>query len=277
MSIIIVNYNTTQLVIDCVNSIYDNTKNINFEIIVVDNNSPDRSIENIKSIFPEIKLILSEKNAGFGAGNNLGNKHAIGKYLFLLNSDTLLLDNAVYEFFKFMQKTPNAGVCGGNLLTKELNPNFSFARFKPNFWLSISELFFNIYPRIRYKNELFYSLEKNIVKINGFICGADYFVTKSIFDKVNGFDEDFFMYFEEVELSYRIENLGYKFYILPHVKIIHFDGGSQNINSKNKKKWIIDSKKMYYKKTNNKFYTITNFIDSITTFRIKLKEKILNN
>lgn len=277
VSIIIVNYNTTQLVIDCINSIYDKTKDINFEIIVVDNNSPDRSIENLQAIFPEIKLILSEKNAGFGAGNNLGNKHAIGKYLFLLNSDTLLLDNSVYEFFKFMERTPKAGVCGGNLLTKELKPNMSFNHTSPCLLSSINSLFFNIYTRIKYKNQLFYSIEKNIVEIKGFIIGADYFVNKSIFDKINGFDEDFFMYYEETELSYRIKKLGFKFFILPHIKIIHLDGGSQNGNSKNKEKWMSESKKMYYKKTNNKFYTISNFIDSITNFRIKFKEKIFNN
>lgn len=275
VSIIIVNYNTTQLVIDCVNSIYNKTKNINFEIIVVDNNSPDRSIENIKSIFPEIKLILSKKNAGFGAGNNLGNKHAIGKYLFLLNSDTLLLDNAVYEFFTFMEKTPNAGVCGGNLLTKELNPNMSFHRLRPSIILSFNEFCFNLFTRILYKNQLYYSYSNQPININGFITGADFFINKKIFDKLNGFDEDFFMYYEETELSYRIKKLGYKFHILPHVKIIHFDGGSQNKNSSNKENWMKESKKLYYKKTNNKLYKLANYFDKLNDKRANLKNKLL--
>lgn len=277
VSIIIVNYNTTQLVIDCINSIHEKTKSVNFEIIVVDNNSPDRSIENLKTIFPEIKLILSEKNAGFGAGNNLGNKYATGKYLFLLNSDTLLLDNAIYEFFTFMEKTPNAGVCGGNLLTKDLKPNFSFARYKPNLWLSINELFFHFYPLIFYKKNWSSPIDNKILKINGYICGADFFVIRKIYNKIGGFDEDFFMYSEEAELSYRIENLGYKFYVLPYVKIIHFDGGSQNNNSLRKLKWMYESKKLYYKKTKNKLYYIVLLINNLTYLKSKLKIKLFKN
>lgn len=277
VSIIIVNYNTTQLVIDCINSIHEKTKSVNFEIIVVDNNSPDRSIENLKTIFPKIKLILSEKNAGFGAGNNLGNKYAIGKYLFLLNSDTLLLDNAIYEFFTFMEKTPNAGVCGGNLLTKNLKPNMSFHHLRPSLILSFNEFCFNIFTRILYKNQLYYSFSKHPISVNGFITGADFFISKKVFDKLNGFDEDFFMYYEETELSHRVSNLGYKFYVLPYVKIIHFEGGSQAKSSINKKKWMEESKKLYYKKTNNKLYRFADFFDKLNDKRAELKNKLFKN
>jgi len=277
VSIILVNYNTTQLVINCLKSIYEKTKSVNFEIIVVDNNSPDRSIENLKAIFPEIKLILSKKNGGFGAGNNLGNKYAIGKYLFFLNSDTLLLENTLLDFFNFMEKTPNAGACGGNLLTEDLKPNISFERLKPNLISSINRLFFNIFTRIIYKNQLYFSIDKKPIIINGYICGADFFLSKEIFDKVGGFDEDFFMYYEETELSYRISNLGLKFYILPNVKIIHLEGGSQKDNSSNKIKWMKESRKIYYKKTSNKFSRLTLFIDSINDKKMNLINKILLN
>lgn len=97
VSIIIVNYNTYDLTLDCINSIKEKTNNIKYEIIVVDNNSPNRIIENLK--LENVRLVLNSKNGGFGYANNIGNKYAKGKYLFFLNSDTILMNNAIFELF----------------------------------------------------------------------------------------------------------------------------------------------------------------------------------
>ena len=102
VSIILVNYNTYNLVLECIESIEKFTTKNSYEIIVVDNNSPDRSIENLNSIFPYVKLILNEENSGFGAGNNLGFTKAIGKYTFFLNSDTLFCNDSLYYFIDFL-------------------------------------------------------------------------------------------------------------------------------------------------------------------------------
>lgn len=271
VSVIIVNYNTTQLVLDCIETIYEYTKDVNFEIIVVDNNSPDRSIERLNDDFPNVKLILNDINSGFGAANNLGNKYATGKYLFFLNSDTLLISNAIFDFFQFMERTTDAGVCGGNLLTKELKPNMSFVRIKPSLFYHINELFFELFTKALYFKSYRFLNHNNILEIKGFIIGADFFVRKKVFEKVKGFDEDFFMYYEEVELTYRIEKLNYKSYVLPFVKIIHLEGGSTL--SHNKIKWMDESQKLYYKKTNTKYYTLVNYLDKI----IKPRNKIINN
>lgn len=272
VSVIIVNYNTTQLVIDCIETIYEHTKDVNFEIIVVDNNSPNRSIEKLNDIFPYVKLILNDKNSGFGAANNLGNKYAIGKYLFLLNSDTLLISNAIFDFFQFMEKTPDAGICGGNLLTKDLKPNMSFLRIKPSLIVKINELFFGLILRFIYIDNWSFAHQEQVLEINGFVSGADFFVKKALFDQVGGFDEDFFMYFEEVELTHRIEKLNYKSFILPSVKIIHLEGGSTF--TENKANWQRESQKLYFQKTKQKYYKAVVVVDKLINFKKKLKNSI---
>ena len=122
VSIIIVNYNTKQLLADCLNSIYEQTKDINFEVIVSDNGSKDGSIEMLKADFPQVILIENNANLGFGAANNRGLAIAKGKYIFYLNSDTILLNNAVKYFFDYFEENgdkENIGALGGNLLNTQ--------------------------------------------------------------------------------------------------------------------------------------------------------------
>ena len=116
ISIIIVNYNTCDLTLQCLQSVYEKTVDVGFEVIVVDNASSDNSVEMIKKMFPQVKIIESVENLGFGKANNLGVKYANGDYLFLLNSDTILISNVIFEFYRFMQKSPQIAACGGNLI-----------------------------------------------------------------------------------------------------------------------------------------------------------------
>ena len=128
VSIIIVNYNTKDLIKTCIDSIYGQTDQIKFEIIVVDNASKDGSQQMIKNEFPNVILIESPENMGFGKANNFGAKHASGKYLLFLNSDTILLNNAVRYFFDFSEQN-NAnkiGALGSILLDIDNNPTHSF-------------------------------------------------------------------------------------------------------------------------------------------------------
>ena len=108
VSIIIVNYNTKQLTLNCLKSIYEYTKDIDFEIIVVDNASSDGSVEAIRESFPIVNVIGSNENLGFGRANNLGAKYAQGKYLFLLNSDTLLIENSIKKLYDFRARQHNS-------------------------------------------------------------------------------------------------------------------------------------------------------------------------
>lgn len=219
VSVIIVNYNTRQMTCDCLHSIRMHTKDINYEVIVVDNASTDGSVEHIKTHFDGIRVISSDRNLGFGKANNKGALEARGKYLFFLNSDTLLLNNAIHFFYNYMERNKEVGAVGGILLNEQGQVSFSYNRFPS--------------PRTEIKyvlNKLFRrptipTLPSQPVSVD-FISGADLFIPKVIFERLNGFDPEFFMYYEEVDLQKRMELLGLKRIILPGVRIIHLEGGS---------------------------------------------------
>lgn len=219
VSIIIVNYNTKQLLTNCLTSIYNKTKDITFEVLVVDNASTDGSEAFICEIFPQVKWINSGENLGFGKANNLGVHYSTGKYLFFLNSDTILVNNAIKIFFEYAtnHKMELIGALGCWLLDEKECTNNSFG----------------YYPSI--KNEIRYLLRKNyqskvenfnVSKDVDFITGADLFIDRDIFNILGGFDKNIFMYYEETDLQYRIAQLGLKRRIIPGPKIIHLEGGS---------------------------------------------------
>lgn len=214
-----VNYNTKQLLADCLATVFKKTKDVAFEVIVVDNASTDGSEDYIKELYPNVKWINSGDNIGFGRANNLGAKYSIGKYLFFLNSDTLLLNNAVRIFFDYaeihLQK--KIGILGSWLLNKNELPNNSFGFFPCA------------------KNEINYLLGKyhlptkeDIVteKDVDYITGADLFIEKRLFDELDGFDKNIFMYYEETDLQYRIAQRSLLRKIIPGPRIIHLEGGS---------------------------------------------------
>ncbi|GGF10257.1 hypothetical protein SAMN05443634_108180 [Chishuiella changwenlii] len=267
VSIIIVNYNTYQLVVDCIRSVYEKTKDTKFEIIVVDNLSPNREIEELNLLFPDVKLVLNNKNAGFGAANNIGAKHALGKYLFLLNSDTILINDAISILTINFEKLPKAGVVGANLYSEDLKAIGSYENTFPGLMSDINLLFNDLIFKLKYRNYLRFNKTLEIKKIGGYIYGADFFIRKDIFEKSGTFDEDFFMYSEETELSKRIKNLGYEFYSIPEAKIIHLEGGSQEGFSDLKISWLFESKKLYYRKTRTSFYKISQYLLYLSMLR----------
>ena len=235
VSIIIVNYNTKKLLVDCITSIYKYTKEVIYEIIVVDNSSVDGSQVMLKENFPNVKLIESEINLGFGKANNLGAKEAMGKYLFFLNSDTILLNNAIKIFFDFMESENTyfqIGAAGGILLNKNKTPTFSYGFF-PTIYNEINYLYKKCIEKIH-----FILKQKSYVLINQFIenpfievdyiVGADLFIPNKIFNDIGGFDPDFFMYYEETDLQKRMLLAGLKRIIIPGPEIIHLEGGSMD-------------------------------------------------
>lgn len=245
VSVIIVNYKTCNLVVDCIRSIYNLTKKVDFEIIVVDNNSDDGSVETIISLFPQVQVIPLKENIGFGKANNVGVEKAQGKYVFFLNSDTVLLNDALCIFYEYMEANPQVGICGGNLYTAELSPNMSYAPF-PSLLDEIISVSGLIHRACTI--ELFNHGEKKT--IGGYISGADMFVRRSLFSN-EIFDPDFFMYYEDVELSYRVKKKGYEIHSIPEAKIIHLQGMSTGGGemSESSKLYLIQSKLCYFKKT----------------------------
>ena len=266
-SIIIINYNTRVLIKQCLQSVFEKTQDIDFEVIVVDNASHDGLQEMLKKEFPQVKLIESSENLGFGKANNLGAKHASGKYLFLLNPDTILLNNAVKILFDFMEKNPNCGICGGNLYDENINPVHSFGQL-----LGIGKelrAFFSL-PAI-----LAFNVTEEAQKV-GYITGADLMINRGLFNNIGCFDEDFFMYYEDAELTYRVKRAGFDVYSVPQSKIMHLEGKSSN--NKQKKQWDLTSRKLYYQKTHSKFYVKTaNAIFALTISSRCIMYKLLRN
>lgn len=224
VSVIIVNYNTLQMTQECIDSVFEKTKDINFEVILVDNASTDGSKEHFKKD-KRIKYIYSSENLGFGRANNLGYKYAIGKYIFLLNSDTLLLNDAICEFFTYMESSPSdVGCVGCELVDKEGSPSYSFGYF-PNFKFFLGKILEVYRLHFAYLSFTPFSVERHPIKVD-YSSGADMFIRRSVLEDCGFFDEDFFMYFEEVELQHRFSNQGYFSFIIDTPKIVHLMGGS---------------------------------------------------
>jgi len=233
VSIIIVNYKVASLIIDCVNSIEEKTKKVSYEIIVVDNNSQDGSVSMLKeNLGDRILLIEADKNLGFGKANNLGARYAKGDYLFLLNPDTILINDAISILHDYLRTHEAVGVIGGNLYDetgKKAAPSFSkefdsiASEKESSSYIGILKRRLNRNKNQKQRDDFNYTDQPVAVS---YIFGADMMMPKEVFDRVYGFDEDFFMYAEEAELQWRIFRLGYKIVNCPEAKIIHLEGRS---------------------------------------------------
>lgn len=234
VSVIIVNYNTKDITKNCIDSVFRYTTGISFEVVLIDNASVDGSVD-LFSQDERIVFIQSKINLGFGKANNLAYTYATGKYIFLLNSDTLLLNNAVKLFFDYAEdhKSDKIGVLGCFLLGSERNIIHSYARFPT----PVNSLFFVIssYTR-RFGIDVHkcYFKEKNIGIRNldvDYVTGADLFIPRHVIDQIGLFTPAFFMYFEETDLQKRMAQHGFIRRIIRGPVIIHLEGAS----SKSKK------------------------------------------
>jgi GT2 family glycosyltransferase len=270
VSIILVNYNTKQLTIDCLNSIFDHAGNQSFEVIVVDNASTDGS-EEILSNDSRITYIRNVSNLGFGKANNVGVERAKGEYLFFLNTDTLIVDDAIHGMWQYMKSNVDVGVCGVNLVDGEMNPTMSFERLFPSCRYMLNEMMARIPGRIVYGRNSYYNFKKHPIKV-AYVSGADLMIKKTVFEKIGGFDKGFFMYLEETDLCYQVKKLGLSVVTLSNYHIIHFGGKSfantsSPLPSYEKLKIQFNSANNYKKKNFNKFNTlIYDFLYSIVIY-----------
>lgn len=220
VSVILVNYNTCKMTSDCIDSIISHTSGISYEIILVDNASTDGS----KKFFvndKRVKYIYSDVNGGFGFGNNLGMSYAIGKYIFLLNTDTLLINNAIKEFFDYAENHEANTVYGCWLVLKSGKDACSYYNFPAmnfrDFWNK----------HILNKDIQVFDHKEKYVDV---LSGADMFIPREVIDNIGGFDSNIFMYGEEGEYQYRMEKAGFRRKIIPQPRIIHFESGSIKID-----------------------------------------------
>ena len=252
ISIIIVNYNTEKLILECLKSIYERTFNVDFEIIVVDNASSDDSLEIISNVYPQVRLVKNNENIGFGRANNEGVKIAEGDYLFFLNPDTVLLNNAVKILLDFMKSDPAVGICGGNLFDENMNFIHSYSLLFPSIFWELDQFFNGFMRRIKYGKLAYINQTDNVLNV-AYITGADLLIKKDLFIVLGGFSSDFFMYYEETELAYRVRKNYYNIVNVPQAKIIHLEGQSFNLSEK-RLFHMLKGRKIYYNKIYNSFY-----------------------
>lgn len=254
VSIIIVNYNTCQMTKECIDSIFSYTEGVLFEVILVDNGSIDES-KNTFSKDSRIKYIFSDANLGFGKANNLGAEYATGEFLFLLNSDTLLIENSLKIFCDFFHKYNNRlniGVLGCQLIDKNGVSNGYGSDFptpqKEGKFLLKKIFRQKIHNYHRNENDLYQNVDNHKLINVEYVIGADMFLLRSVFEMVHGFDENFFMYFEESDLQMRISLLPqrYKNYVLMENRIIHLEGKSTEIATKTSKILTVNKSLFYY-------------------------------
>lgn len=253
VSVIIVNYNTCELTLQCLHSLFDKTKGLSFEVLLVDNASTDESIFRIKQEFPQVNLIESDVNLGFGRANNLGFAHSSGDFIFLLNSDTLLINNAIMILCKFLKEHEKIAIAGGQLFENDgLKKTHSYSHLFPSILMELDILFFGLITRY-IENRKLKGVQSNGFMNVSYITGADMMLRRSDILEFGFFNESFFLYFEECELSYRFYCNRKKSAFVAEAKIIHLAGGSFSL-AKTRSKYYLEGRKNYYKITHSKLY-----------------------
>jgi len=237
-SIIILNYNTKDITLNCIKSILKNTRNVNYEIVLIDNASRDGSVKMLSefsSKHKNIKFIKNKKNLGFAKGNNVGIKKAKGEYILLLNSDTIIDSNVISGMTEWMDRHLEVGISSCKLLNKDGSVQGTGGYFpilhRVFAWMTIEDIpgmeniikpFHPLRSKFFYKNDKFYSKAREI----DWLTGAFLFVRKKVFEQVGFIDEDYFMYTEDTDFCYRAKTAGWKVMYLPRWSIIHLGGQS---------------------------------------------------
>lgn len=257
LSVVIVNYNGEKYLKDCINSINENCKLIDTEIIVVDNDSSDESVNLIKKNYPEVILIESKENLGFARGNNLAVENSKGKYILLLNNDTILLNN-LSDSIDILEHDKEIGVLGVKMLDGELNYNKSVGIFPKLLNLMFfSRLFCNGGEFLKG------NFSKELIEVD-WIQGSFLLIDKSLYLNVGGLDADYFMYVEDVDFCKKIERLKKKRVYYTAQSYIHYGGFNST-----RKKQLIEGYIIYVKKHFNS-------LKPLALLFLNLKKKVLN-
>ena len=246
VSIIIVSWNTRQITWDCLKSVYTQPKRNNYEVIVVDNASSDDSVNMIRRDFPDVIIIENKDNRGFAAANNQGIEVAKGRYILLLNSDTIVLENVVQKTMLYADKHPEAAVVGCQVLENAHAVQMTCFRFPSvvNLLLAASGL-----ARL-FKHDRFFGREnmlwwkRDCEREVDVVSGMFMLVRRKAVDEVGVMDEGFFIYCEEADWCYRFKQAGWKMLFWPGAKIIHVDGGSHSTDQVTVKMFVQKQKSL---------------------------------
>lgn len=250
LTVQIVNWNAREHLRQSLRSILEHPPHLEYEILVLDNASWDGSAQMIEKEFPQVRLLVSEQNLGFSKGHNLLAKGAQGRYLFLLNPDTLVMPGALDKLVAFADAHPEVGIVGPKILNPDGSLQYSCRTF-PN---PIAALFRNtplgkLFPHNRYTRDyLMTDWDHNSTREVDWVSGAAMFVRKSLYDQLGGFDEQFFMYCEDMDICYRAWQAGSKVVYYPEPVIVHAIGRSTDLVANRMIRTFHQSMYRYYKK-----------------------------
>ena len=218
LSVIIVNWNTRCLLLQCLRSLYESIAALTFEIVVIDNGSEDGSADKVERLFPAVQLVRNAANVGFAAANNDGIRLSRGSHLVLLNSDTIVSPGALETMVSFMRGHSDVGALGCQLLNADGSPQDSFADF-PTLWSALrgSDFRQHVYPLD----------EDDALQVDA-VSGACLMVRREVIDRVGGLDESFALFGEEMDWCYRIQSAGWRVCSLPRAQVVHLLGQSRS-------------------------------------------------
>jgi len=251
VSIIIINYKQKTLLRDCIKSIFDVIKSYPYEIIII-NNSPEENLDSLKLEYPSVKLINSE-NKGFASANNIGAKNSSGEYLFFLNADTIIKTDFLLNFINSFKEI-EFGVAGLKLYNTDNTFQLSF--WKENTFFDeldnkrdekdFKKRNINFINEIEYQNSEICEVE--------WVSGAAMIIQKNVFRNVDGFDERFFLFYEDADLCKRLLSKGLKIYFYPFCKIIHLKGENANKEFANKTYYYSKKSQLIYYRLHNSLF-----------------------
>jgi GT2 family glycosyltransferase len=232
VSIVIVSYNTSQLLDECIVSVKKETT-IDSEIIVVDNASIDDSCQMLREKHPDIKLIENENNVGFARANNQGFAIASGRYFLMLNPDTVVLDGAIDRLVNFMDENVDVGICTPRNLDEKGSLQYNCDHF-PSLWINLCSYanLMNRFPKIKafHRSRMAYWDYSDLKDVDK-VMGCSLMIRSYLYKKFGGMDENYFVYFEETDLCYRVKKAGHRIVYFPFANIIHYHGESSKNDS----------------------------------------------
>lgn len=242
LSIVIVNWNTRDLLENCLNSVYSNCDDLEIEIIVVDNASSDDSQIMVSSLFPKVKLLASDVNLGFAKANNIAFRHCSADYIMLLNSDVTIHSSTLTRLVSFLDETPQAGAVAPKIVHPHLRLRVLSCGYQPtlqtvfNHYFGLSTIFPYLYP-FRGLN-LLTNIHDDKVRAVEWLSGACIVVRKSVIEKSGELNEDWFMYAEDMEWCLRMTRDGWRLYHIPDVTVDHLLGASSKKDINVSAMWV---------------------------------------
>ena len=261
-SVIIVAYNSCDFLPACLKSVQDASRGLDVQVIVLDNGSREPITPEIKANFPKVKWIDSPVNLGFGKGCNLAEKQAVHPYLFFVNPDTIVSSDAFYEVLRFMGEHPDAGSVGCKILNEDGSMQWSCRRSFPTEVSAISKTlgFTNLFPKSKTLSSynMTYANPDEVTEVDA-ISGSFFCIRRDLYEQLKGFDEEFFMYGEDLDLCFKAKVAGYKNYYTPVTNVLHFRG--QSSRTRRVKSYIDFYEAMWiFVKKHKSYYTVPRFL-----------------